>query len=111
MNVNILGTDYKIVMDSDEKDMPDNADGCCDHSIKEIRIIKMDPTARNSLGDLSEYKKKVLRHEIIHAFLFESGLGCNFQHAEQFGHDETMVDWFAFQFPKLKKAFSEAGCL
>ena len=45
--------------------------------------------------------------EIIHAFMFESGLGSSWQHAEEFGHDETTVDWFARQFTKIHKAFVE----
>lgn len=53
---------------------------------------------------------KVLRHEIIHAFLFESGLQENY-HNEKWGHDEIMIDWFAIQFPKIQKAFYEADCL
>ena len=35
----------------------------------------------------------------------------NFQHPEQFGHDETMVDWFAIQFPKILKIYTELAIL
>lgn len=51
-----------------------------------------------------------MRHEIIHAFLFESGLSENFTHPE-YGHDETYVDWIASQFPKMCEVFKEVGCL
>ena len=108
--VNVLGTDYTICFDVSENEMPVNADGCTDHSTKEIKIAVM-KAEQDSLGDLEAYKKQVLRHEIVHAFLFESGLGSNWQHADQFGHEETTVDWIAFQFPKLLKAFKEAECL
>ena len=50
---------------------------------------------------------KVKRHEIIHAFLFESGLAENSAWAQ----NEEMVDFFAIQFPKLLKAFETAGAL
>ena len=43
--------------------------------------------------------------------MYESGLDANFEHANQFGHEETMIDWIAIQFPKLYKAFEAAGCL
>jgi len=46
---------------------------------------------------------------VIHAFHFESGLGFNYQH-NPLGVDETVTDWFAYQYPKLKKAFIELGC-
>lgn len=52
-----------------------------------------------------------MRHEIIHAFLAESGLQANYEHYRQFGHDETLVDWMAIQFPKIYKAFREADAL
>lgn len=52
-----------------------------------------------------------MRHEIIHAFLYESGLAENFEHANEFGQDETMVDWIAMQFPKILEVYKEAGCL
>lgn len=44
-------------------------------------------------------------------FLIESGLDGNWQHAEQFGHDETVIDWFAIQYPKIQKAFEEAEAI
>ena len=55
--------------------------------------------------------KKQLRHEIIHAFLAESGLQTNFEHCRQFGHDETMVDWIAIQFPKIYKVYKDVGII
>lgn len=59
------------------------------------------------MGNFKELQKKQLRHEIIHAFLSESGLQSNWQHIEQFGHDETTIDWFAIQSPKMFKVFAD----
>ena len=53
----------------------------------------------------------VIRHEIIHAFLFESGLAQNTNDVESWAMNEEMVDWLAIQFPKLLKAFKEAECI
>ena len=53
----------------------------------------------------------MIRHEIIHAFLVESGLDNNWKHAEEYGHDETMIDWMAMQHTKLQKAFEEVGAV
>ena len=56
--------------------------------------------------NLPEYKKAVIRHELTHAFLFESGLDtCSW------AQNEEMVDWIALQFPKLLQVFKEADCL
>lgn len=42
---------------------------------------------------------KTLRHEIVHAFFFESGLDLQSDYARQ----EELVDWIALQLPKMKK--------
>ena len=60
-----------------------------------------------SKGNLELQEQKNLRHEIIHAFLFESGLAENSEWAQ----NEEMVDWIAKQGPKLIKAWQEAGAL
>ena len=43
-----------------------------------------------------------IRHELIHAFMDESGFGDCFEHKD-FGQEETVVDWFAYQMPKITK--------
>ena len=107
--VNILGTEYTIEnMSSSECKTLGECDGFCDKTSKRIVIKKKDENC--DLDNFEEYRKKVTRHEIIHAFLFESGLHENFRHPE-YGHDETTVDWIAVQFPKMMKAFKEADAL
>lgn len=109
--VNILGTEYEIVIDAPDEMLPENADGAMDQSIKRIAIAKFAEADRNSIKDLDSYRKKVLRHEIIHAFFYESGIWNNSGTAEAWGMDETITDWFAIQAPKIYKAFEEAGCI
>ena len=60
-------------------------------------------------GNFYYLQQKQLRHEIIHAFLAESGLQSNFKHSDEFGHDETMVDWIAIQWHKIEKVFDQLG--
>jgi len=106
--VNILGTGYKIIKvdpSSDDKHLED-ANGCCDYYSKEILVKDYIATER-SFKDIPAFNRKTLRHEIIHAFLAESGLrrNCNW------ACEEEIVDWIAIQFPKMLKAFQEAGAL
>ena len=108
--INVLGTEYTIVFDVPDDKMPVDADGCMDQSIKQISIAKFEMT-RNSLKDLEQYRRKVLRHEIIHAFLYESGMWNNSGSCDAWGQDETITDWIAIQFPKILKAFQEAECI
>lgn len=103
--LSILGTDYVIkhvILGND------GADGYCDYTSKEI-LIRDDNY--NKVGDFEWLQKKQLRHEIIHAFMAESGLQSNWQHLNEFGQDETTVDWFAIQFPKILKAFQETNAI
>ena len=99
--INVLGTNYRIIL----KELKNaDIDGFTDNTAKEI-VIRTDNV--NNVGDFDFLQKKQLRHEIIHAFLSESGLQCNWQHMEQFGQDETTVDWFAIQSPKIFEVFKE----
>lgn len=103
--VKILGTKYKIRF----KELGNaDIDGQCDYTDKKI-IIRSDNF--NRVGNFERLQKKQLRHEIIHAFMSESGLQANWQHIEEFGHDETTVDWYAIQSPKIHKVFEKLGIL
>ena len=108
MQINVLGTVYTIYERSanDDPNLED-MDGYCDKTSHEIVITK--PDRNVTISDFEVYRKKIMRHEILHAFLFESGLHENWTHDQ--GHDETYVDWIAAQFPKLVQAMQDAGCL
>jgi hypothetical protein len=106
--VSVLGTPYTIYQGNsvDFPDLSEN-DGYCDTTVKIIVIDDMTENAGKpgSKADLEQYKHKVIRHELLHAALFESGLSCN-----SWGENEEIVDWIAIQFPKLEALFIEAGC-
>lgn len=111
MVINVLGTEYTIEHLKREDDKMFNisgADGYCDSSSKRI-VLRLEDE-KDDFDDYAVYLKKITRHEIIHAFLFESGLGSNFEHPN-YGHEETMVDWIAYQFPKLLTAFRNADAM
>lgn len=110
MKVNILGTEYTILFDIPEEEMPSDADGCMDCSTKTIKVAKLE-VSRDSVQDLGEYTKKILRHEIVHAFFFESGLWNCSGSSDAWAMDETITDWIAIQSPKLFKAFKDADAL
>jgi len=104
MKVNILGTDYKILKDTPKNNSKlVNAAAYVEFQTKEIVLDahKYDKE-HNLIKDYDRFKRKVLRHEIVHAFLFESGL-------EDLAGNEVVVDWIANQFPKLHKAFKQLG--
>ena len=61
---------------------------------------------------LREYGKQLMRHEIVHAFLSESGLSANALSPDgAWALNEEMVDWFAIQGPKIVSARQAAPAL
>lgn len=104
MKINVLGTEYEVILNAKEEDYPDleDSDGYCDFAIKKIVVAEM-VSDEDTGGNLEYYKQKVIRHEIVHAFMYESGLGV----CSEWGQDETLVDWIAIQSPKMMKLFEE----
>lgn len=110
MTVNILGAEWTIEYRNADGD-PNLAGGNGGYADPSINLIVISNRSnRDGVADFAEIQKRYLRHEIIHAFLYESGLGANYEH-QSYGHEETMVDWIAIQFPKILKVFKEVGCL
>lgn len=108
--VNILGSEWSVKF-GNEKEYPNLAkmDGYTDLSIREIVVDDME-ASQGQIGakaDLESYQKQVVRHEIIHAFLLESGLDSNSNSADSWAVNEEMVDWFAIQSPKIFKLFNK----
>lgn len=105
--VNILGTEYEFIITGDTtiSDIGDNA-GVCNPFLKQI-VVKDDlmPHGKYRKEEAKKYfEKEVIRHELIHAFFFESGL-------DDLARNEQLVDWIAVQFPKMLKAFQELEAL
>ena len=108
--INILGTEYEVLTqaEADNPKLRDNA-GICELYSKKIVLSDLSEAEKDEMcvENMEEFKRQVLRHEIIHAFFGESGLRGSSSYAE----NEELVDWIAIQFPKLLKAFTEAGAL
>ena len=91
--VNILGQDYIVKYENTRTDaVLKNADGECRWYKKEIVIDdELEP---------KEHKDFIIRHEILHAFLAESGL-------RRYREDEDIINWIAWNFEKIQKVYSE----
>ena len=102
MKVHVLGTVYRI------KYVPslDSRGGETDFYTKEIRISEQkDIPAEYKTDNLKEMQRHVLRHELIHAFLFESGMDQSSAAHEAWAVNEEMIDWMAIQMPKIMAAY------
>lgn len=112
-SVLILGTRYSIIRKK-FKDM-DNLCGYTNAHSKQICVGLMDtyPSAREASEEsIDAEEKETLRHEIIHAFLNESGLkSCAGKYNRAWSRNEEMVDFFAIQSPKIFRTFQELDIL
>ena len=103
--INILGTDYTIFTNVSEHEKPfmKNNDGVTDFTTKEIFIAVLDDGDPMNMQNMRVYEDRTIRHEIVHAILFESGL----DHNTKWARNEEIVDWIAIQTPKLFSMFEK----
>ena len=118
MDVIINGTKYRIVKKKyDEDDAFDRSgiDGYCNRWQKLIVYCDMStyPDWQHEPEETVKLcEKHTLRHEIVHAFLNESGLSdSSLVSGNGWATNEEMVDWIASRGPLIYKAWREAGAL
>lgn len=119
MKLSILGTEYDVIRKNYTDDSYFEAHGCnayCDNLGKQLVICSAD--THPAFADDDDFaramcEKATLRHEIVHAFLFESGLDSSSSRITDMGwaEHEEMIDWIALQAPKLHAAFEVADAL
>lgn len=115
--VNILGTEYRVTMKkySDDPEFGERSiSGYCDGELKEIVLCDMATWPgwdKENVRRRDALHKQVLRHEIVHAFLCESGLDdSSLAYSGGWARNEEMVDWFASQGSKIYKAWRDMKC-
>ena len=110
--VNILGEEWTLDVCPKEKyeKLGDDCDGFCDDSVRLMVVCdysskKPSPDWKS---DLSREWKKTIRHEMVHSFMYESGLTGS---GSAWAQNEEMVDWVAYQLPKMVEAMKSVGAL
>ena len=118
MKINILGTEYRIETHkvSEDSYLEENKlVGYCGECSKLIVVADMSEEKYFPYMDETEketYRKRTLRHEIMHAFLNESGLSDSSNRFDgAWAKNEEMVDWFAIQSPKIFAVYQNLGIL
>ena len=110
-HINILGTEYTVELMEETKDVKlKEADGYVDPTIHLIRVALFEPDS-STVSNVAVYLKKIMRHEIVHAYLFESGLAECSSTITSWAQNEEMVDWIARQIPKMKRTMESLNCL
>ena len=101
--INILGTEYTIEYRHEKEDVKlEDCNGYCETYSKKLILKIYDDDVQNC-EKLELLSDKTLRHEIIHAFLHESGLSSN----SEWAMNEEIVDWIALQLPKMISVCNE----
>lgn len=103
-SIEVLGTVYEIRYESD--DNMEDLEGCCDYL---MRLIKINQSLWDE-DDPARSERKifyVLRHEVVHAFFFECGLGDECDYAM----NEELVDWIALKSPQIFRIMNKSGIL
>ena len=116
--VKILGAKYslrRVNLGEDEYIDSKGLGGYCNGAAREIVILNLKTLpdlAKEPPEVLQRQERETLRHEIIHAFLNESGLGWNTLPIDKASaKSEEMVDWIAKHFHKILEVFKAADCL
>lgn len=99
-SIDVLGSEWRLQF-AKGKPLDEDEDGLADD---ETRTITIDAELEG------ERKKRVIRHEVVHAYLAESGLDMSSLQPEGgWAMNEEMVDWFARQGPKIYKTWKKLG--
>lgn len=116
--IDVLGTKYTIMVKKygeDEAFERRSIGGYCDGYVKNIVVCDMSTFKgweHEPTGTAENAQKLALRHEIVHAFLTESGLSDNSaEYCYGWANNEEMIDWFAHQGAKIYAAWEAADAL
>lgn len=95
MKIDVLGTEYEILVQNDNPKMKDS-DGLCEWVSKKIVIADSYRYDEDALENIDEYIHEVIRHEAFHALFAEMGI-------KKWLQDEELVDMLAMQYPKIRE--------
>ncbi len=90
--ITVFGQGYKVsICSMEEEPGLENCSGFTDHSVHEIGILDKRPAIGrpDSMKDQYAFMKAILRHEIMHAALFE----CGITEEQRLDH-ERLADWY-----------------
>jgi hypothetical protein len=114
--IKILGTTYKVYLNVPYSKDPNlnGAYGYTDFHGKKIVVadVRTIPEWEDAEAEsIADNFASTVRHEVIHAYLMESGLNGSSSPVNCWARNEEMVDWFAIQMPKLVGTLCELGVL
>ena len=119
-HINVLDTDYNIEYRTEDDDP--TLEGCLGYCDKYQKLIVIDDSDKDGVKELDRdydttqwkksyeaLQKKVLRHELTHAFVTECGFAES--SLDQWASNEELIDFLAINAVKLVKLYERAGAL
>jgi len=106
----IMGEQWSVVFRKESEDVAINDNckaGYCDKTSKRIAIRAGYDTGPSTLDNFLSYQDETIRHEIVHAFLFESG----FDHNTDWAINETVIAWIANKLPYIVEVIDSLGAM
>lgn len=108
--INVMGTEIRVEFRK-EADDPLLVECAGYYDATANLIVVKNHDEEYTVKDPEAVQRKTMRHEIIHAFLHESGLDWSSAPTDAWATNEEMVDWFAIQSPKIFNVFQEQGLM
>lgn len=105
--VKIMGIDYSVIFVDNEIEGYPNLCGLCLGEFKRIYVVKEKTSKYLSMTDCIESLTQTCKHELIHAFLYMSGLHASSLETDHWALNEEMIDWFAIQWDYINDAVRE----
>lgn len=104
IDVSIMGHAWTIL--SRKKTEDDRLEEIAGYTDPSERLIVLLDAERDkwSPGNMHQDLQSTIRHELIHAFLYECGLWCDSNAHEHWAMNEEMIDWFALKLPEIEHA-------
>ena len=118
-NIDVMGSNYKIYYRTENED-PALTD-CMEYCDKYQKLLVIDDTDRDIVKEYKKMgndqwvvsyecmQKKVLRHELTHAFVTECGFAESC--CDQWANNEEVIDFLALNAIKLVELFKKAGAI
>lgn len=107
--VSILGSTWTIKFQNskqNKKFKKEELSGYTDFSVRKIFIRTYDKDEFD-VECIRTMVKATVHHEVVHAFLCESGLFACSLPTSTWALNEEMVDWLAYQYPKIHNVFRQ----
>ena len=101
----ILGKKWEIIVCSEDKEPRFN--DCFGFTDRSVNKIAINGTVEGTIEDKEWFILKVLRHEIVHAFMQQAGLHMCYEESAH-KDNEVIVDWFAMQWHDINEVIKDA---